>query len=51
MIFRRFTILLIVRLSLVVATMAVVLWLILRPGMHSATLIVGVILVGLVAEL
>lgn len=51
MIFRRFTILLIVRLSLVVAVMAVVLWLILRPGMHSATLIVGVILAGLVAEL
>jgi len=51
MIFKRFTILLIVRLSLVAAAMAVMLWLILRPGMHSATLIVGVVLAGLVAEL
>jgi hypothetical protein len=51
MIFRGFTFLLIVRLSLIGATMAVVVWLLMRPGLHSATAVIAVILVGLVFEL
>jgi two-component system nitrogen regulation sensor histidine kinase NtrY len=51
MIFRRFTILLVVRLSLIGAAMTTTVWLVLQPGLHSATLLVAVILVGLVTEL
>ena len=51
MIFKRFTILLIVRLSLVGAAMAAVVWLLLQPGLHSATLVGAAILVSLVVEL
>ena len=51
MIFRRFTILLIVRLSLVGAAMATVIWLLLRPGLHSATVIAVAVLVILTGEL
>jgi nitrogen fixation/metabolism regulation signal transduction histidine kinase len=51
MIFRRFTILLIVRLSMICATMAVVVWLLMRSGFHSATAVVVAILVALVFEL
>lgn len=51
MIFRRFTILLIVRLVFVGMAMITVVWLILEPGLHSATAIVGAILATLVTEL
>lgn len=51
MIFKRFTLLLIVRLSLVGAAMAAVVWLLLQPGLHSATLVGAAILVSLVVEL
>jgi nitrogen fixation/metabolism regulation signal transduction histidine kinase len=51
MIFRRFTILLIVRLSLVGVAMAAVAWLVIQPGLHSATLIAAAILTILIAEL
>lgn len=51
MIFKRFTVLLIVRLSLVGVAMAVVVWLLMQPGLHSATIITVAILVSLIAEL
>ena len=51
MIFKRFTILLIVRLSTVGIAMASVLWLLIQPGLHSATIIVSAILIALVVEL
>ncbi len=51
MIFRRFTVLLIVRLSLVGAAMAAVVWLMMQPGLHSATLLAAAILISLVIEL
>ena len=51
MIFRRFTILLIVRLSLVGAAMAAVVWLVMQPGLHSSTLLAFAILIILVIEL
>ncbi len=51
MIFKRFTILLIVRLALVGVAMAAVVWLVLRPGFHSSTLIAGAVFLILVAEL
>ncbi|MCH9695327.1 MAG: histidine kinase [Gammaproteobacteria bacterium] len=51
MIFRQFTLLLIVRLTLVGFAMAVLVWLALRPGYHSAMLISGTILLLLSAEL
>ncbi len=51
MIFKRFTALLIVRLSLVGVAMAVVVWLLMQPGLHSATIITAAILVSLIAEL
>lgn len=51
MIFKRFTGLLIARLTLVGIAMALVVWLLLQPGLHSATLVVGAIFVALVAEL
>lgn len=51
MIFRRFTLLLLLRLSLVGLAMALLAWLSLQPGLHSASLIVAVILLLLIAEL
>ncbi len=51
MIFRRFTFLLILRLVLVGVTMAALVWLIVRPGYHSGTIVVTIILALLVAEL
>ena len=51
MIFRRFIVLLIARLVLVGLAMALVVWLILRPGFHSATLLAIAALVILVADL
>lgn len=51
MIFKRFTLLMVLRLALVGAAMAVVAWLWLRPGLHSATLVAAAILIGLVFEL
>ena len=51
MIFKRFTIVLIVRLTLICAMMAAIVWLLLQPGLHSATLILVVILALLIVEL
>ena len=51
MIFRRFTIQLIVRLALVGASMATLVWLLVRPGLYSVTVIAVVILIILVIEL
>jgi nitrogen fixation/metabolism regulation signal transduction histidine kinase len=51
MVFRFFVVALIVRLALVGAAMAVVLWLLLQPGYHSATLLSAIVLALLVAEL
>lgn len=51
MIFRRFTTLLIVRLSLVGVAMVAVVWLMLQPGLHSVTLVAAAILISLVFEL
>jgi len=51
MIYRRFLVLLVVRLAVVGAAMAAVMWLWLEPGYHSATLIAGAVLVSLVGEL
>lgn len=50
MIFRRFTVVLIVRLTLVGITMAALVWLLLQPGLHSATLLVAVVLTILIAD-
>jgi len=51
MIFKRFTVLLIVRLVSVGIAMAAVVWMLLQPGLHSATAITTAILVSLIAEL
>lgn len=51
MIFKRFTLLLILRLSLVGLAMALLVWLSFQPGLHSASLIVAVVLLLLIAEL
>jgi len=51
MIFKRFTVLLIVRLVSVGIAMAAVVWMLLQPGLHSATVITTAILVSLIAEL
>ena len=51
MIFKRFTVLLIARLLSVGIAMAVVVWMLLQPGLHSATVIAAAILVSLVVEL
>jgi len=51
MIFKRFAIILTVRLTLICGLMALVVWLVLQPGLHSATLILATILVLLVVEL
>lgn len=51
MIFKRFTIVLIVRLTLICGLMAAIVWLVLQPGVHSATLILVAILILLIVEL
>lgn len=51
MIFKRFTVVLVIRLVLVGIAMMAVVWLLLRPGFHSSTLIAGAVLFSLVAEL
>ena len=51
MVFRRFIVMLIIRLSLVGSAMALVVWLILQPGYYSATLLAAIVLAILVAEL
>jgi len=51
MIFKRFTILLAVRLSLVGGVMATVIWLLLQPGLHSTTIIATAVLLILITEL
>lgn len=51
MIFRRFVVMLIVRLAFVGLIMAVVVWLLLQPGYHSATLLSSIVLAVVVAEL
>jgi len=51
MVFRHFVVALILRLVLVGVIMAVVTWLLLEPGYHSATLLTAIVLVLLVAEL
>ena len=49
--FRYFLVFLVLRLVLVGAVMALVIWLLLEPGYHSATLLASIVLVLLAAEL
>ncbi len=51
MIFRRFTVLLIVRLAVVGVVMATALWLLMEPGLLGVTAIVTAILLSLIVEL
>ena len=51
MVFRHFVAALILRLAAVGVDMALVTWLLLEPGYHSATLLTAIVLVLLVAEL
>ena len=51
MVFRRFIVMLIIRLALVGLAMALVVWLVLQPGYHSAMLLASIILAILIAEL
>jgi len=51
MIFKRFTIMLVFRLSLVGIAMAAVVWLVIRPGLYSTTALAIFVLLILVAEL
>ena len=51
MVFKRFLVMLALRLALVGLTMALVVWLLLRPGFHSSTLLSSIALLVLVAEL
>ena len=51
MVYRRFVVSLLLRLVLVGVAMALVVWLLLEPGYHSATLLSSVVLVLLIAEL
>ncbi|MDJ0748423.1 MAG: ATP-binding protein [Woeseiaceae bacterium] len=51
MVFRRFVVLLIVRLALVGLAMALVIWLLLQPGYHSSTLLAAIVLALVVTEL
>lgn len=51
MVFRRFIVMLIIQLSLVGLAMALVVWLLLQPGYHSATLLAAIVLAILVAAL
>jgi nitrogen fixation/metabolism regulation signal transduction histidine kinase len=51
MVFRHFVSALMLRLVMVGVVMALVIWLLLEPGYHSATLLTAIVLVLLVAEL
>lgn len=51
MVFRHFVVALILRLALVGIGMALVVWLVLQPGYHSATLLAAIVLALLVAGL
>ncbi|MEJ2297466.1 MAG: PAS domain-containing protein, partial [Woeseiaceae bacterium] len=51
MIFRHFVVMLAVRLVLTGTTMAAFVWLLITPGFHSMSVLVGLALVALVAEL
>ncbi len=51
MVFRFFVVALILRLVVVGAAMTLVIWLLLKPGYHSATLLSSIVLVLLVTEL
>ena len=51
MVFRRFIVLLVVRLVLVGLAMTLVIWLLLKPGYHSSTLLAGIALALVIAEL
>lgn len=51
MVFRRFVVLLAARLALVGLAMALVIWLLLKPGYHSATLLAGIVLALMISEL
>ncbi len=51
MVFRHFVVALILRLALVGIGMALVVWLVLQPGYHSATLLAAIVLAVLVAGL
>jgi nitrogen fixation/metabolism regulation signal transduction histidine kinase len=51
MVFKNFVVMLIVRLALVGVAMALAVWLLLRPGFHSAFLLSATVLLILVAEL
>jgi two-component system nitrogen regulation sensor histidine kinase NtrY len=51
MVFRFFVVALLLRLVLVGAAMTLVIWLLLKPGYHSATLLASIVLALLVAEL
>ena len=51
MVFKRFLVVLIIRLALVGLAMTLVVWLLLQPGYHSATLLAVAVLLLLVAEL
>ena len=51
MVFKRFVVLLAGRLVLVGLAMALVIWLLLRPGYHSSTLLAGIVLTLVIAEL
>ena len=51
MVFRFFVVALLLRLVLVGAAMALVIWLLLQPGYHSATLLASIVLALLTAEL
>ncbi len=51
MVFKRFVVVLIIRLSLVGLAMALVVWLLVQPGFHSATLLASFVLAILIAAL
>ena len=51
MIFRRFVVMLIVRLAVTGIAMAGFIWLLLKPGFHGATVLLGLALLALAAEL
>ena len=51
MVFRRFVVLLVLRLVVVGLAMTLVVWLLLQSGYHSSTLLAGIVLAMLVAEL
>jgi hypothetical protein len=51
MVFKRYLVMLVVRLLLVGFAMALVVWLLLKPGFHSSTLLSSIVLLLLVTEL